>query len=183
MRLGQNEHVLKEWNYQTTNMRNVQTQHYLTVTDKRVISHTKSNLGVSTNEIAVNEITGFSASYEAVLKLSRIIMIIVGFLAMLGGLVFSIRSCSNNAGASSIIPGILLVIVGIVLWILGVIKITDIHYYLIIKTTNKENVSLSIGNTNGLRFKQVLNNSVKIQLNETAIKEIIYTLGSLTIAR
>ncbi len=182
MTLGQNEQVLKEWKYQTTHIKNMQIDNYLTVTNKRVISHSKGSAGISTNEIPISEIKGISASYQSIAKPSKIIMIALGVFAIILGLIFLFVSCSESSDTSNVVFGLMLLALGIMFLPLGLRKVSEINYYIVIKTANKENSSISIGNKS-IKLNSALNNVTKIQVDTSCIKDIIDTLGALTIAQ
>ncbi len=174
MVLAKEEQVLKEWEYANSKVKTVETKYSLTVTNKRIISRSKSSRKSACEEIPISEVKGISASHEMKSNFWAILLMV------LGGLVILIQffSLGEDFNAGIFLIGLLL---GGFLIYLGYIRLGEGMFTLTISTKGKEGQPMQMG---AIKFVKSLFNfkgKVKIKINNHAAEDIIETIGSLIV--
>ena len=177
MLLAKDEQVLKKWEYATSKVKAVETKYSLTVTNKRIISQSKSKRKNAREEIPLSEIKGISVSHETVSKFWAIVLMVLGSLMILVPLMSRKGDESFNFGT------IILWLVGAYVIYLGYIRWNQGRFVLKITTKGLEGSPMVMGAMSIFKhiFKGIFKGKVKIKVNNTNAEEIVETLGSLII--
>lgn len=174
MVLAKDEQVLREWEYASSKVKMVETKYSLTVTNKRIISSSKSSQKSAREEIPVSAVKGISASHEMKSKFWAILLMALGGLVIL----MQFFSLGEDFNAGLFFIGLLL---GGFLIYLGYIRLGEGMFTLTISTKEKEGQPMQMG---AIKFVKSLFNfkgKVKIKINNHAAEDIIETIGSLIV--
>ncbi|MBQ8308456.1 MAG: hypothetical protein IJX96_01345 [Clostridia bacterium] len=175
MVLAKDEQVLKEWEYASSKVKTVETIYSLTVTNKRIISQSKSNRKNTHEEIPVSEVKGISSSHETASKFWAIVLMVLGGLCVLVPLIVLLVQEDADFNASIILSwlvGAYLIYLGYVRWDQGVFVLT-------ITTKGKEGSPMVMGAMK--IFKSFFKGKVKIKVNNAEAEDIVETLGALIV--
>ena len=183
MVLAKDETIVKEWEYAKSRtamgfLEKVETKSTLTVTNKRLISTSKSDRKVEQQEIPIQSIKSISCSHEIPSILSVIIFITLGVLALILALV--LQNSDEMEDGALILVALVLAVLGVCFIIAGIKRLNQGIFKMVITTTGREGEALELGATR--LFKRFAKSGkVKVQINNDVIKEIIDTLGAIII--
>lgn len=183
---AKDEQILKEWEYATSTKKMMETKYSLTVTNKRLISQTKSPLKNTHEEIALSSIKSFSATHSTPSKFLAIVLILAGIL-LIG---FPIYTLMKDVGFDNLkamelgewIKYLAPCLVGIFLFYLAYLRLCQGTFSLIITTKDVESTPILLGSARYFRrpsLKGSLVGKRKVRLNNAVSEEIVETLGSI----
>ncbi|MBQ7369877.1 MAG: hypothetical protein IJW58_02760 [Clostridia bacterium] len=194
MVLAKDEVVVKDWEYAKSIVKSgkkvVETVKTLTVTNKRIVAGSKNPTRTDYEEVPLSAVKNVSVSHYQPSKLSAILMIVFGVLAMILGVVLGVV-IPNNTGTDSttgvytsdstnIVYMLVLVVVGIILLVKGIKNLNQGIFTLVLTTAGVQSELMSLGFFKVFRNgKKVKSETVKVKIDNTVAQEIVETIGAV----
>lgn len=194
MVLAKDEVVVKDWEYAKSIVKSgrnvVETVKTLTVTNKRIVAGSKNPMRTDYEEVPLSAVKNVSVSHYQPSKLSAILMIVFGALAMILGVVLGVV-IPNNTGMDSttgvytsdstnIVYMFVLVVVGIILLVKGIKNLNQGIFTLVLTTAGVQSELMSLGFFKVFRNgKRVKSETVKVKIDNTVAQEIVETIGAI----
>ena len=194
MVLAKDEVVVKDWEYAKSIVKSgrnvVETVKTLTVTNKRIVAGSKNPMRTDYEEVPLSAVKNVSVSHYQPSKLSAILMIVFGALAMILGVVLGVV-IPNNTGTDSttgvytsdstnIVYMLVLVVVGIILLVKGIKNLNQGICTLVLTTAGVQSELMSLGFFKVFRNgKRVKSETVKVKIDNTVAQEIVETIGAI----
>ena len=177
MQLSTNEQVVRQWDYATSKSGMIdlnKTQATLTVTNKRIVHDVRNKLEISRTEVQLKDVKTVHLTQTRKSMVGPIAMIVVGILLVLIGLVVGMADESMAA----LTP--VLVIIGIVIAVIGLLKMRGGAFTLNLYTYGTSEESLSIGVSGGTNLGKKKNASkIKVFVNNDVAFDIVECLTAI----
>jgi len=173
MILAKDEELLKEWDYATAIVGAEKTTYSLTVTNKRIISQSKSKRKNTRKEIPIENVRSFSCGSETKSMLGPILLIVFGVLLIVASIILFFKT---DIGVY-VLAGCL---VGIIFLVMGIRRLKQGAFVLTIETCGYSG-TLKLGAIHMFEsiFESVFSKRVKVDVNNEVAEEIVEVLGSL----
>ena len=177
MILGKNEEELKSWVYGTSQVKNVTSEHRLTVTNKRIIAESNSARKIERQEIGISSVKSISLTHEIGSKALAIFLMFLG-VVLFGAAIFMMVSDGDSMGLA---VGLGLLLFAVIFFVSGIMHLHQGKFVAIIATKEVEGDKLSLG-ASSLRTKKLKGGKMKVAVDNDVAAEIVETLGALLLA-
>ncbi len=166
MILAQNETIVKEWQYGSSQIKDEKIDYSLVVTNKRVISAQHGKLTNARQEVCVDDICAISTSNVKQSILGAIILIALGALFAIIGLV--------SIGVAGVLVGIFVAALGVI----ALLKASS-NFEVYVYTNTRDHLSLAISRSTFIRKRA--GKVLKIKVDKAMADEIVETLGAIVL--
>lgn len=174
LNLAPNELLIQDWRYATEKSSSDKEDHFLAVTNKRVVFGTNYKGGFSHEEILIDSIRGVSSYYEKGMNLGYLALCIIGLALMVAGAIAFWDDRYKLIGF--VVLGAILIICGIA----AILGSRRVRFGISVYT----DITLAIGVEKGFSpFRRVNQRVVKIKVDKNIAREIVETLGSIIVAK
>ncbi len=186
MILARDEVIVNEWEYATSVTKNIETKHCLVVTNKRIVSSVEGPRKLTQREIPLNSVQNVTMTHETPSFAGAIFSIVFGIILLILSIVSF--ALAFTAFAESLVPMLVCIMLGFILFILSITAISSG-----VRNLNQGAFTLEFsGNTlpeHGLMsigFNKMFANKrnrgkVVLYIDNVAAKEIIDTIGAIII--
>lgn len=180
MVLAKEETVVKEWEYATSKGKAGKTSHTLTVTNKRIITQSKSPRKTTREEIPVGAVKSVSVSHEMASLFWAIVFFVFGALFV----IFSFSEGKGNEDGEFITKILMWALAAFFIY-LGIMRLKQGRFSLTF-SYQKGGEFLSVGAMRMMKsplpiFKGLFGKKLKVNVNNEAAEEILETIGALVI--
>lgn len=176
--LAPQERLIKEWNYATEKTTSDKEDHYLAVTNKRVVFGTNKKQGFSREEILIEYIQRISTSYEKGINLGYLAMCIIGFLVLCAGIIIGMVYVPN---IYIVIGGSVVGAIFIVSGISAILASRHAQFSVVLYTAACDDVGIE---ANTILHKEFVHKkTTKISVNADVAREIVDTIGAIIVAK
>lgn len=174
MKLAQNEQIIKEWEYATSQNRADTMKHSLTVTNKRIIAASRGAHKVTQEEVATSDVKSVSLSHYVPSKFFAILMIVLSVVSLAVGIFLFVHD------EDTALYGIPLVALFAILLLIGIMNLHQGVFTLTLMTEGTQSFLLGLGAMRLVR-KSKKKGATKVKVNNEVADEIMETLGALIV--
>ncbi|MBQ3235606.1 MAG: hypothetical protein IJA97_05565 [Clostridia bacterium] len=178
MILAKNEIILNEWNYATSNKfssKRKNTEHVLTVTNKRVVSTVSNKRKIDRREVAIEAIQNISLRHEMPSKLAPVLMILLSVLLIAGCVVLAVLLKNLYVTIGAILVGV----IAFCIFLDAVLNLKKSHFYIELFTnTLSENTVMAVNHDSFYRVPRI-RKKVRIVVDNKIARDIIEQLGAI----
>lgn len=176
--LTDGEAVIKSWDYASAKrgfFNPLKTTANLTVTNRRLIAQTQNKRAFEHDEVPLDAVKSLSFSHSKRSNLTAILIMLFGMIAAVAGVVLA-----TGGNGTLMIVGIVASVLGLTVFAIGIRRLNEGAFTLVITTEGLEGTPLALGAVKATvrRKKQ---KRIRVKLNHDAMEEIADELGAIVL--